>query len=115
MEVFNMCRFGDIYMAEIKMTSNLQSLKQPVLVVSDDKANKDSSVVIVVPITDAVKRDKLSGYVSIGSCGMSEENIAVVGQITTLDKSQLLVKVGGIRGTVYAGQVKQAIKKYLGL
>lgn len=111
----SMCRFGDIFIAEKSLTGNLHRIKQTVLVVSDDRINKSSSFVTVVPITDAAQQDKLSGYVFIGSYGMSEENIAVVEQITTLDKSQLLVKVGGIQGTVYAGQLKNALKKHLDL
>lgn len=110
-----MCRCGDIYIAEKKLTGNFHRVKQTVLVVSDDKANKNSSVVTVVPITDATLQDKLSGYVFIGSYGMSEENIAVIEQITTLDKTQLLVKIGGVQGTVYTGQVKQVLKKHFGL
>ena len=46
---------------------------------------------------------------------MSEKNIAVIEEIKTLNQTQLLVKVGSIRGTVYAEQVKQKIKSYLGL
>lgn len=110
-----MCMCGDIYIANRNMTGNLHRLKQTVLVVSDDRSNKQSPYVTVIPITDAALQDNLSSYVFIGSYGMSEENIAVVEQITTLEKSQLLVKVGGIQGTVYAGQVKQALKKHFGL
>lgn len=110
-----MCKYGDIYIANKNVTGDLHRVKQTVLVVSDDRTNKSSPFVTVVPITDAVQRDNLSGYVFIGSYGMSEENIAVVEQITTLDKSQLLVKVGGIQGTVYAGQLKNALKKHLDL
>lgn len=110
-----MCTYGDIYIAEKNMTGTLHQVKQTVLVVSDDRTNKNSSFVTIVPIIDAVQRDKLSGYVFIGSYGMSEENIAVVEQITTLNKIQLLVKVGGIQGTVYAGQVKNALRKHLNL
>ena len=83
--------------------------------VSVNNANPNSSVVTIVPIIDAAEQDKLMSYVYIGDYGMCEENIAVVEQITTLDKTQLLIKVGGIQGTVYAEQVKQAIKSYLGL
>ena len=110
-----MCRFGDIYIAEKNLTGNLHRMKQTVLVVSDDKANKNSSVVTVVPIIGAAEQDELQSFVFIGDYGMSEENIAVIEQISTLDKSQILVKVGGIQGTVYAGQVKNALKRHLGL
>ncbi len=110
-----MCRCGDIYIANRNITGDLHRLKQTVLVVSDDKTNKQLPYVTIVPIIDATRQDELLSYVFLDDYGMSEENIAVVEQITTLDKTQLLVKVGGIQGTVYARQVKQAIKKYLGL
>lgn len=115
MEVMKMCRCGDIYIANRNITGNLHRFKQTVLVVSGDRTNKLSPYVTVVPILDAAEQDELLSYVFIGDYGMSEENIAVVEQITTLDKTQLLIKVGGIQGTVYAEQVKQAIKSYLGL
>lgn len=110
-----MCRYGDIYIANKNVTGNLHREKQTVLVVSDDKANKNSSVVTVVPIVTTAEQDKLMNYVYIHDYGMSEENIAVVEQITTLDQTQLLVKIGSIRGTAYAGQIKQVLKQYLGL
>ncbi len=110
-----MCRYGDIYIAEKNMTGTLHQVKQTVLVVSDCRESKVSSFVTVVPITDAVEQDKLISYVYIGDYGMCEKNIAIIERITTLDKSQLLVKAGGIQDTVYAGQVKQKIKSYLGL
>ncbi len=110
-----MCRYGDIYIADRNLTDNLHKVKQTVLVVSEDRTNKVSSIVNVVPIVDAAKQDNLQSYVFIGEYGMCEKNIAVIEQITTLDQTQLLVKVGSIRGTVYAEQVKQEIKSYLGL
>lgn len=110
-----MCRYGDIYIADRNLTDNLHKVKQTVLVVSGDRTNKVSSIVNVVPIVDATKQDNLQSYVFIGDYGMCEKNIVVVEQITTLNQSQLLVKIGSIRGTAYTGQIKQAIKSYLAL
>ncbi len=110
-----MCKYGDIYIADKNTTCNLQSEKQTILVVSNDKVNKGSPLITVLPIADAEKQNKLLSCIFIDSYGMSEKNIAVVGQMTTLNKDQLLVKVGSIRGTAYAKQVKQEIKSYLGL
>ena len=110
-----MCRYGDIYIANKNVTDNSHHEKQTVLVVSADNVNKSSSVVTIVPIVDAAKQDELQSYAFIGEYGVCEKNIAVVEQITTLDQTQLLVKVGSIRGTAYAKQVKQEIKSYLGL
>ena len=110
-----MCKYGDIYIADKNTTCDLHREKQTVLVVSNDKVNKSSPFITVLPIADAEKQNKLRNCIFIGSYGMSEKNIAVVGQMTTLNKDQLLVKVGSIQGTVYAEQVSQAIKSYLGL
>ncbi len=110
-----MCRYGDIYIADKNIAGIFHQVKQTVLVISDDKANKSSSVVTIVPIIDAAKQDNLQSYVFIGEYGMCEKNIAVIEQITTLDQTQLLVKIGSIIGTAYAKQVKQEIKSYFGL
>lgn len=110
-----MCRFGDIYIADMNMEGNLQQVEQPVMVVSNDRTNKNSSVVTVVPVANASEKDKLAGYVLTGDYGLSGKNIAVIGQINTLNQTQLLSKIGSIRGTVYEAQIKQAVKKYLGL
>lgn len=110
-----MCKYGDIYIADRNVTGNLHRIKQTVLVVSEDRTNKVSSIVNVVPIVDVAKQDNLQSYVFIGDYGMCEKNIAVIEQITTLDQAQLLAKVGSIRGTAYAKQVKQEVKSYLGL
>ncbi len=110
-----MCKYGDIYIADRNVTGDLHRVKQTVLVVSVNNDNKNSSVVTVVPITDDAKQDNLQSYVFIGEYGMCEENIAVIERITTLDKNQLLVKAGGIQGTVYAGQIKNALRKHLNL
>lgn len=110
-----MCKYGDIYIADRNVAGNLHRIKQTVLVVSEDRTNKVSSIVNVVPIVDVAKQDNLQSYVFIGDYGMCEKNIAVIEQITTLDQSQLLVKIGSIRGTAYGKQIKQEIKSYLGL
>ena len=108
-----MCRYGDIYMAEIKCEDYLHWVKQPILVISDDKFNKKSDVVNVLPIADATGQDKLLGYAYIGEYGIWEKNIAIIEQVETLNQTQLLVKIGSIRGTAYAELVKQAIKVFL--
>lgn len=108
-----MCRFGDIFIAKIRCEDYLHWVKQPILVVSDGKFNKKSDVVNVLPIADAAEQDKLLGYANIGEYGIWEKNIAVIEQIKTINQTQLLVKIGSIRGTAYAEVVKQAIKVYL--
>ena len=97
-----MCRFGDIFIAKIRCEDYLHWVKQPILVVSDGKFNKKSDVVNVLPIVDATGQDKLLGYANIGEYGIWEENIAVIEQIKTINQTQLLVKIGSIRGTAYA-------------
>ncbi len=81
-----MCRYGDIYIANKNVTDNLHHEKQTVLVASNDKVNKSSPFITILPIADAEKQNKLLSCVFIGSYGMPEKNTAVVGQITTLNK-----------------------------
>lgn len=40
-----MCKYGDIYIADRNVAGNLHRIKQTVLVVSEDRTNKVSSIV----------------------------------------------------------------------
>ncbi len=45
------------------------------MVVSEDRTNKVSSIVNVVPIVDAAKQDNLQSHVFIGEYGMCEKTL----------------------------------------
>lgn len=105
-----MCQIGDIYMASLNAEGNLQSGTRPVLIVSNDKANEFSPVITIVPITSKLGKKKLPTHVFMTSCGLERPSIALAEQITSINKSKLIKKVGSIKQTIYEKQIKNAIE-----
>lgn len=85
------CRRGDIFMVELdkRTTTSIQSGKRPVLVISNDKNNKYSPVVWVVPITSKLKKKSLPTHVALVGCGLSKESQALAEQTSIIDKKNL--------------------------
>lgn len=113
-----MCRNGDIYWAQLDEDmagGSLQTGFRPVLIVSNDKANQYSPVVTIVPITSKMGKNKLPTHVRIKGCGLHQQSIILVEQITALNKSRLDEYVGNIRKTDVEASVKKAIAVQLNL
>lgn len=113
-----MCRNGDIFMAKLEEGVNGGSIQtgfRPVLIVSNDKANQFSPVINIIPITSKLGKHKLPTHVLIKGCGLLQISIALVEQITSINKSQLSRYMGTIKKTEYEMKVKQAIGIQLNL
>lgn len=112
-----MCRIGDIYTAELDadIEGSLQSGIRPVLIISNNKANEFSPVVTIIPITSRLGKKKLPTHVYMTQCGLSRPSIALAEQITSINKSKLIKKVGSIKKTIYEQQIKNAIGVQLNL
>lgn len=112
-----MCRNGDIYMAKLDEDAegSLQAGLRPVLVVSNDKANRYSPVINIIPITSKMGKKNLPTHVRLKGCGLVRQSIILAEQITSLNKSQLVRYMGSIKRTPYEEKVKQAIGVQLNL
>ena len=112
-----MCKNGEIYMAKLGTDDegSLQSGIRPVLVVSNDMANKYSPVITIVPLTTKTDKKKLPTHVPISNCGLPRPSIVLAEQITALNQSRLIRKIGSIRMTVYEKNVKEAMKIQLAM
>lgn len=118
-----MCEYGDIYIAELGMDSkgilqsegSLQNGVRPIIVISNNKANRYSPVISIIPMTTSKKKRNLPTHVFIKDCGLSCPSIVLAEQITSLNQSRLKRKIGSIRGTVYEEKVKKAIGIQLNL
>lgn len=88
----------DIWMAHLPTGSNthVQYGFRPVLVVSNDRANKYSPVVTVIPITSKLNKRQLPTHVFLQDTGLERSGLALCEQILTLDKSCLKRRVGFI-------------------
>lgn len=85
-----MIKRGDIYYAVLvsKKNSSLQSGRRPVLVVSNNANNVLSGNVNVVPLTGKIKND-LPVHVEIEGYGLKKRSVALVEQITTIEKNRI--------------------------
>ncbi|HBI61371.1 MAG TPA: growth inhibitor PemK [Lachnospiraceae bacterium] len=116
-EVVIMCRYGDIYMAKLDedMEGCLQSGMRPVLVVSNNRANKFSPVISIIPMSSKIKKKNLPTHVLIQNCGLWKPSMVLAEQITALNQSRLQRKIGSIEKTVYEDKDKRALAVQLNL
>jgi len=88
-------RRGDIYWVDLP-DSNGRELKDkhPALVVSNDRQNTASPLIVVMPITSLKAGDKVFSFqVPIT---LEKRSIILVDQIRTLDRDKFLSKIGEV-------------------
>lgn len=116
-----MCRRGDIYYVNFgdNQNSHKQGGIRPVLVVSNNKANLNSPVVTVVPLTKRVwKKSYLPTHVLIplsAESGLDKPSMALAEQVETIDKSLLVDKRGEIIDRVLMEQITVALQIQIGV
>ena len=90
----------DIWMAKLENHSgSIQSGFRPVLIISNDKNNKYSSVVNIIPMTTKMNKRNLPCHVEIWDYkrfGLAAPSTLMVEQITTIPKDNLLYYIGKI-------------------
>lgn len=93
-------KFLEIWMADLgERSGSLQSGRRPVLIVSNDKNNKYSSVLNVIPMTTKMNKRNLPCHVEIydyEKFGLNEPSTIMVEQLTVVDKKDLMFRVGKI-------------------
>lgn len=108
---------GDIYMAALPddTDGSLQSGTRPVIIVSNNLANKHSPVITVIPMTAQISKKKLPTHAVIENCGLEKKSIVLAEQIMSINKKSLGRKMGSIAETVYESEVKKAMRVQLSL
>lgn len=88
----------DIWFAELplKEGSHVQGGRRPVVVVSNDLANKYSPVVSVIPLTSRLGKRDLPTHVSLYFDGLTSRSLALCEQVTTVDKRLLTWRIGSV-------------------
>lgn len=93
-------KFLEIWMADLgERNGSLQSGRRPVLVVSNDKNNRYSSVLNVIPMTTKMNKRNLPCHVEIYNYerfGLNAPSTIMVEQLTVIDKNDLLFRIGKI-------------------
>lgn len=105
-----MCNFCDIYYANIPVVpgSQVQQGVRPVIIISNDLNNKYSPVVTVVPLTSKLSKHHLPTHINIQGYGLPKKSVILGEQIITLDKKNLIEKIG----TIIDVKMRNRIKKH---
>ena len=109
-------KLGDIFYANLNPTiGSEQDGIRPVLVVQNNKGNKFSPTIVIVPITSSLTNNDLPIHVVLENTkGLEKKSIALIEQIRTLDKRRLIKKITNI-SSIDLEKVKEAIKKNLNI
>ena len=111
-------RRGDIYDARLNPTEGSEQADvRPVVIVSRDAINRNSSVIVIVPLTKAVnvKRNYPNNVtIAKGAGGLTVESVVLGGQIRAISKSRLLHQRGTL-STEMMQQVDRALRITLDL
>jgi mRNA-degrading endonuclease toxin of MazEF toxin-antitoxin module len=111
----NLCR-GQLWLADLGAVrgtyDNIKRGVRPVIVVSNNRANENSPVIHVVPITTRVKRKLyLPTHVFLNGFhtpGLYSHSVAACEQVQAINKTDLIEQIGTLSGT-------QMLKVSLGL
>jgi mRNA interferase MazF len=105
-------RRGDVYDARLNPTEGSeQGGLRPVIVVSRNAINQNSSVVVVVPVTSTTNSKRQYPHnvlIEGGEGGLTVASVALGGQIRALSKTRLLRQRGAL-----SSQTMQAIDRAL--
>lgn len=109
-------KLGDIFYANLNPTiGSEQDGIRPVLVVQNDKGNRFSPTIVIIPITSSLSKANIPSHVElINTHGLDKKSIALVEQIRTLDKKRIIRKITNIDEQDLE-KVKQAIKQNLNI
>ena len=106
---YNRILQGEIWLADLgERSGNIQSGKRPVIVLQNDVGNKYSPTTIVVPLTSQIK-NLLPVQCDVGvECGLKKTSTSLMEQITTINQSQLIKRIGALDVEGYKA-IKNAI------
>lgn len=112
----NFPKRGDIYTANLDPSFGREiRKKRPVLIISNDIINQNSSTVIVLPMSSIIPQFVGPDLVEIpGSFGLAKESVILTTQIRSIDKERLVKKIGRI-STDIINDVEAALRIVLGL
>jgi mRNA interferase MazF len=108
---------GDIFFANLDPTIGSEIKKtRPVLVVSNNAANKSSPVISIVPLSSQITRVfPFEVLLRAAETGLSKDSKAMAQQIRTLDRLRLASKRSGFVATSQMLDVDNALRLHLNL
>ena len=108
---------GDIYFAQLDPTRGAEIRKtRPVVIVSNDVANRASSLVTVVPLSSNVSRVfPFEVAVSTAQSGLPKDSKAMAQQVRTIDKARLANTKNGVLPATQLAALDVALRLHLAL
>ena len=113
-------RRGDILYADLggQYQGSMQGGMRPVVVVSDNMANKHSTVITVVPLyTKIFKKKNLPTHVFVSAYraeGLEQHSIALCEQVTALDYGRIIENMGKVDEETLA-RITEAVQVQVGV
>lgn len=107
----------DIWLADLPAVpeSHVQHGVRPVIVVSNETANRYSPLVSIVPLTSTLKRADIPTHTVIHSRFLRCPSMALCEQIMTIDKTQLKDRIGAVECLHERLAVRHCMQVQLGL
>lgn len=106
-------RRGEIYWVNLDPTIGAEIRKtRPALIISNDIANRYSSVVTILPITSNFEKIyPFEVRLEAGEGGLRKPGVVKVNQVRTVDKQRIIGKpLGGHLSGMLMAKVEQALK-----
>lgn len=106
---------GDVFYADLDPTQGAETQKtRPVLIVSNDAANRAAAIVTVVPLTSNISRVfPFEVKLLASETGLSKDSKAMAQQIRTLDKGRLGKNAAGHVPAALMQKVDAALRLHL--
>lgn len=107
--MIKMIRRGDIFFADLVGIGSQQKGRRPVVVVSNNAQNDKSDTINVVPLSTSAR--ELLVHIKIDGCGLRKTSYALVEQVTTINKNQIVESFGktGKLSSAYLNLLDDAI------
>lgn len=114
---FPVIHTNDIWLADLPKQegSRIQYGIRPVVIVSNETVNRFSPVVTAVPLTSNRCKEILPTHVYLSSKGLNVPSIALCDQTTSVDKSNLLHRLGHVDKPFEALALRHGLAVQLGL
>lgn len=114
-----MCMRGEIYLIDFgtDTTSCVQSGVRPAVVVSNDRANRYSYAITVLPLTTKQKKPHLPTHVLIPRnphFGLTKNSMVLAEQLMTVDKRQLQKRIGRVYDQDIMEEITKAMQIQIG-
>ncbi|RKM55695.1 helix-turn-helix domain-containing protein [Butyrivibrio sp. X503] len=109
---------GDIYLADLGQNiGSVQRGERPVIVVQNNKGNRFSPTITVIPTTTKIHRSKgFPTHVILDHMGgLDEESASMAEQITTISRDKLVRYIGSLSDHFMATKIDKTLGIQLGL